>query len=796
MNLTVPQNDPWAAERERYEAVQRLIERRIARLEPAASEDRSHVVELRRTFWDEVTVDNGTFDDMIESYYSVRQQAELLGERERAHRSAARELAALRRLREAPYFGFVAFRERGEHDVQPVYIGPFSLVDDDGESFLVYDWRAPVASLYYDYPPGEASYMTPGGTVAGDIERKLQFLSEGGALAGVFDSGVTIGDNLLAQMLARTSDARMKTIVSTIQREQNAAIRNDDKRLLVIHGPAGSGKTSAALQRVAYLLYKHRNTLRSEQMLLFSPNSMFMSYVDTVLPELGEEPIAQSTFADYVQHRLRRTFRLSHPFDELEAALMPRGEAAEERFDADRVKSDPAFLDAITAYVSGLNEFALPFRPIRLDGRTLIGREALSQAFAATDSSLPTGERLAGMRKAVLRELAALEAASVDEDWVSEAAETVDNDMLRKAYRETRRRQRGSAAAFNDRALEERILREMIANQRFEPLRRSVKRLRFIDYPKLYLQFLRTVRPHDPAWAQSADRTAEAFAQRTMPYEDAVPYLHLVDCAAGAPERRDVRHVFVDEAQDYSPLQLDYIKRLFPNARMTIVGDFRQAIFPFASALHDADAARRLYGGDPVEIVPFKRCYRSTRELVRFTRQLTADGGADIEPFDRPGEKPALVRAGAPDDVPAIIARDIRRLIADGFSTVAVVTKTAADAAEAFAKLQPLVEEAALATKETGHFPNGVCVLPAYLAKGVEFDAVLVWDASAQAYGRERERNLFYTACTRAMHRLRLYAAGEPSPFLRAADPDTYADLAEEQIGTGNDATFGKAASV
>ncbi|WP_309118846.1 RNA polymerase recycling motor HelD [Paenibacillus sp.] len=792
-------SDPWAAERSRFEDVRRLIVERLERLEPLIVEERDRVVDLRKQFWDDVTLNFGSYDEALETAANVTQQARLVGERERAHRALVRQIAGLKRLRETPYFGFVAFREEGgspaaEHSV---YIGSSTLLGDDGETLFVTDWRAPIASLYYDYQPGEASYESPEGLVRGEMTRKLQFLTERGNWVGAFDSGVTIGDALLGRMLATNSDARMKTIVSTIQKEQNAAIRNDDKRLLVVHGPAGSGKTSAALQRVAYLLYKHRDTLKSEQMLLFSPNPMFMSYVDTVLPELGEEPIGQTTFLAYLEYRFGREFEVEHPFDALETLLGETDEEAAERIERTvRAKSDPSLLAELDDFVKRLGAETIPFRGLRLNGKTLVSRSVVKSVFASTDERLKLPDRLFAAKKLLLRKLSEREVAERDADWVSSELETVDADLLRRAYKEVRKRQRSRDAVFNENTLEESILRELIVKERFETLRRRVKRLRFVDVPELYVAFLRSRRSGDDlVWAAATERTAEALEAKRMPYDDAALYLHLLDALEGGRERRDVRHVLIDEAQDYSPLQLEYIKRLFPVARMTIVGDFRQAIFPFAAALHENDAMLRLYGEADTAFVPFARCYRSTREIVGFAKRLLADGGPDIVPFDRPGERPVLVRADDQDAVYVAVARDIRRLQEEGYGSIAVVAKTAADSAAAFERLQPFVGELALVTRETSRFPKGPCVVPSYLAKGVEFDAVLIADASERAYGQERERKLFYTACTRAMHRLRLYAAGPLSPFLRQVAADAYAIEDAENIGSAPSATAARASA-
>ncbi len=776
--------DLWAAERSRFEDVQRLIVERLERLEPLAGEERDLVVGQRKQFWEDVTLNFGSYSEALETAANVTQQARLVNERERAHRALVRQIAALKRLREAPYFGFVAFREEGTSPAaeQAVYIGSSTLLGDDGESLLVTDWRAPIASLYYDYQPGDAAYESPDGVVRGELTRKLQFLTERGRWVGAFDSGVTIGDALLSRMLATNSDARMKTIVSTIQKEQNAAIRNDDKRLLVVHGPAGSGKTSAALQRVAYLLYKHRDTLQSEQMLLFSPNPMFISYVDTVLPELGEEPIGQTTFLSYLEYRFGREFEVEHPFDGLESLLGETDEETAARIERIvRAKSEPSLLEELDDFVRRLTPETIPFRAIRLDGKTLVSRDAVKACYASTDERLKVPERLFAAKKLLLRKLSEREEAEYEADWVSDALETVGADLLRRAYKEVRKRQKGPDAAFNENTLEERILRELIVKERFETLRRRIKRLRFVDVPALYVAILRSGRSDDPVWAASTERTAEALKQKRMPYDDAALYLHLRDALEGGRERRDVKHVLIDEAQDYSPLQLEYIKRLFPVARMTIVGDFRQAIFPFSAALHETDAMLRLYGEADTAFVPFSRCYRSTRDIVGFAKRLLADGGPDIVPFDRSGDPPTVVLAESDDAVFDAIARDIGRLQREGFASIAVIAKTTAEAAAAFERLQPHVDELALVSRETSRFPKGPCVIPSYLAKGVEFDAVLIADATDRAYGKERERKLFYTSCTRAMHRLRLYAAGTPSPFLAQVDPGAYTI---EDVGT------------
>ncbi|MGZ4134432.1 MAG: RNA polymerase recycling motor HelD, partial [Tumebacillaceae bacterium] len=336
----------WQSEQQRVNHVVERINRRVEVLQENVSEVRQDITEFRKHFWDDVKLNLDDVDEAGETSITLKQQSELLSERERSLRHAEKEYQKLRRLQDAPYFGRIDFWEDGEPSIDHIYIGIGSFLDEESDQFLVYDWRAPVSSLYYDYGTGLAQFETPGGTVSGEIELKRQFRIRDGRIRNLFDTGVTIGDELLQEVLSRQSDAQMKSIVATIQREQNRIIRNERNRLLIVQGAAGSGKTSAALQRVAYLLYRYRETLSAEQIVLFSPNGMFNSYVSTVLPELGEENMGQTTFQDYLEHRLGRTFAMEDPFVQMEYTLTAMNEPGyEARLAGIRYKASLAFME-------------------------------------------------------------------------------------------------------------------------------------------------------------------------------------------------------------------------------------------------------------------------------------------------------------------------------------------------------------------------------------------------------------------------------------------------------------------
>ncbi|GJM80197.1 hypothetical protein HMSSN139_26930 [Paenibacillus sp. HMSSN-139] len=551
---------------------------------------------MRKDFWDEVTVNFSEADDVGETSTSLRQQSQVLAEREKSHQHASIALGKMKRLKQSPYFGRIDFAEDGEPE-EAIYLGIASLLEEGDETFLVYDWRAPISNLYYDSVPGPASYETPSGTITGTMSLKRQFVIHGRRIKLMFDTGVTIGDELLQQVLSRSSDAQMKSIVATIQREQNKIIRNDRSRMLIVQGAAGSGKTSAALQRVAYLLYKHREVLQADQMILFSPNPMFNSYVSTVLPELGEENMQQTTFQEYLEHRLGREFQLEDPFVQIEYVLSaPEDDAYQARVDGIRFKSSVQFLHAITRYKELLEQKGMIFKPLRFQGKEIVGAEEIARQFYAFDPAIRLANRCELLKEWLLKEVAAFGKSELDQPWVEEQIQLLDTEDYQRAYQRMRRKQQGKGTSFSDYEEEKTILARMVVSDRLKPLRKWVKSLRFVDVTRLYMQLfsdpsmIREVNPEGlpERWEDICDQTLRKIAEGELFYEDITPFLYLKELLLGFRSNTSIRHVIIDEAQDYSPFQLFFLKRLFPRAKMTALGDLNQAIYAHASVLQQS----------------------------------------------------------------------------------------------------------------------------------------------------------------------------------------------------------------
>lgn len=767
------QEDQWKEEQQRVDKVTKLLSVHIRRLSEELGLHRTDVVDMRKDFWEEVTVNFSSPDDLGETSTSLRQQSQILNERERHHLQSSKALKKYKKLIQSPYFGRIDFSEEPNGQAEKIYLGIGSLMEDDG-NFLIYDWRAPISSLYYDGAPGPAAYETPGGLIKGTMDLKRQFVIDEGKIEVMFDTGVTIGDELLQQVLSHSADDRMKSIVATIQKEQNAIIRNDKSRMLIVQGAAGSGKTSAALQRVAYLLYKYRQVLQADQMLLFSPNPLFNSYVSTVLPELGEENMQQTTFQMYLEHRLGYEFQLEDVFSQTESLLNSSDE--EEiavRREGIAYKSSVQFLNVIRKYVTLLEHEGMLFKPLMFQGKAVVSKEEMEHQFYTYDPAITLANRVDLMTRWLLKRIADFTHEERQADWVEDQMELLDSSDYHRAYQMLRRKKKATQDSFDDFDTEKEVLSRYIVSQRLKPLRGWTKRGRFVDVKGLYsrlftdqelMKRLNGSHTLPVDWEAICQQTLNSICVNELAYEDATPFLYLKELSQGFRTNTLIRHVIVDEVQDYSPFQLEFMRRLFPRAKMTVLGDLNQAIYAQGEVLGDLSSLVSIYGEENTAVISLTQSYRSTYEIVEFTRSMIP-GGERIVPFNRRGEEPLLSIVSSKEELLTSVEEDIRSLHSQGYHYVAVICKTAEESAMVYEELMNALP-VRLVTKETPNFQKGTLVLPAYLAKGVEFDAVIIYDGSADRYSRESERKLFYTACTRAMHLLHIFSLGEPNRFL------------------------------
>lgn len=588
------------------------------------------------------------------------------------------------KLKDSPYFARIDFREKAAESPVPYYIGRFAF-SHEGEP-IVFDWRAPLASVFYDSEPGPASYTAPCGRISGELTRKRQLKIQKGRLEYALETDVNIQDDVLQRELSHTSDDRMKSIIATIQKEQNQIIRNERAKTLIIQGVAGSGKTSIALHRIAYLLYRFKDKLTAQNITIISPNKVFGDYISNVLPELGEEPIFEVSLVDIAGIQLEGIIGFEVDRDSLETTDIAWAERA-------RYKSTLGFLKQLDRYIE-----TLPNRVFEAEDYTY-------GPFTATA------------------------------DWIRSRFQAYGKHPVKQRLQQ----------------VAEDILDTFETGNRMEddlPKNRTILKalkamLKTRNTLALYKDFHRQL--GKPGLLMMPGK-------KTLEWNDVYPFLHLHAAFEGVQQSRVIRHLVIDEMQDYTPVQLAALEHLFP-CQKTVLGDFNQRINP--NHLHSLEDIRQLYGN--ALFMALNNSYRSTYEIIQFAGRIQRIEG--LKAIERHGEKPAVLQCGSRSEMFARLRAAISAFGHNGYASLGIIAKTNEAAKALHRDLDPETE-IQLITADSDGFSGGVSIVSVPMSKGLEFDEVIVVDASEENYHTVHDRRLLYVACTRAMHRLTLLSAG------------------------------------
>ncbi|HJE86520.1 MAG TPA: AAA family ATPase [Levilactobacillus hammesii] len=752
---------------------QKHLDAVVAKIKVAQTESKKRIdsaendeAGIRKNFVNDLRIKTDSYEGILETALSVRQQQQMLAERQNSWQHATTELSTLKRLEKKAYFARIDFQEGVKAKPETIYIGLGSF-SDSPDHFLIYDWRAPISSIYYDGELGNVSYQTPDGEQTVDVQLKRQFQIEDGTIITLYDTDQTVTDQMLLSALSEHSDTKMKSIVTTIQKEQNRIIRDTGSDLLFVQGAAGSGKTAAILQRVAYLLYRYRGHLTAGQVMLFSPNQLFNDYIDQVLPELGEHNMVQMTYYQYAGRRLPKidVETLAQRFGEVNTPAQRR---------ISRLKGSLDFFDAVTGYADHLESIDMVFRNIKFNGKVFIPKEKIQEIYYSFNRNYHLANRLQATKEALIRILNRRISSEMRTKWVEEKIQDLDREQLNALYGDDPREFESADKEFQ-------FLARKVVMQAFSPIRKAIVRARFLSINNQYVHMLRDM-PNRldlqdyhitvADWQASVEETIDKLRDHTMQLVDTTPYLYLYDKMTGKTGERDMRYVFLDEIQDYNAFQLAFLKYSFPRARFTMLGDLNQAIFTKENSRTLLQELSTMFDPDKTKVVQLTQSYRSTQQVTDFTKHILKNGEA-VTAFDREGELPTLTVA--PDEQAALqrVIAQVKQNNAED-ETTAIIGKDLADCRALTEQLRAQDVAVTLIQSENQRLAPGVIVVPSFLAKGLEFDAVIVWHASASRYGADDERQLLYTICSRAMHRLSLVAVGEMSPLLSDVPTDEY----------------------
>ena len=589
-----------------------------------------------------------------------------------------------------PYFGRIDFLEKKENSkVMPIYIGIHTFYDPESRATLIHDWRAPVSSMFYDHELGEAGYRSPSGEIKGVISLKRQYRIRGGKMEFMIESALTVHDDILQKELSSNADDKMKNIVATIQREQNRIIRNEDIRTLIIQGVAGSGKTSIALHRIAYLLYTFRDSISSKDILIVSPNKVFSDYISNVLPELGEETVPETSMEQILSGVLEHKYKYQTYFGLVNELLEKPSSSLIDRI---AYKASFGFISELDKFILHIENTYFKAADVKLTKYITIPAPFIEEQYLRFNR-YPIRRRFDAMADYML-------------------------DMLKIQY------------AFTVTTAGRNLLKKEI-------------RLRFAGNNdiEVYKDFFK--------WTNNPGM----FKMRkghTLEYSDLAPlaYLHLALEGNGNQPFR-VKHLLIDEMQDYSPIQYKVIQKLFP-CRKTVLGDAGQSVNPYGSST--AETIQKSLTAS--EIMKLCKSYRSTFEITDFAQKIHPN--AELEPVARHGEKPQIMQFGSAVEELSGIMGLISTYRKSGYKSLGIICKTEQQAREMADVLKSYANDISFLSSQSSAFVQGIVITSAHMAKGLEFDEVIIPQTDERNYRSEIDKSMLYVAVTRAMHRLTL----------------------------------------
>ncbi|ANZ69107.1 RNA polymerase recycling motor HelD [Pediococcus claussenii] len=720
---------------------------------------------IHKNFSNDVRINTANYSELLETAASVRQQQQLLAERENSWQHATKQLDVLTKLEKKPYFARIDIHENGEKNDETIYIG-MSSFSDSPDHFLVYDWRAPISSVYYDGKMGNVEYATPDGTQQVDLKSKRQFVIEDSKLISVYDTDETIGDQMLLDALGNQSDIKMKSIVSTIQREQNKIIRNTSADLLFVQGAAGSGKTAAILQRVAFLLYRYRGKLTAGQVLMFSPNQLFNDYVDQVLPELGEQNMVQMTYFQFSRRRLPN-LDIESLQERFEREVTPAQKNIQD------FEGSLQFFNAVTSYATHLNQNGMRFRNIMYQGKPIFKKEKIRDIYYSFSSTYNLGNRLDGTREALVKMLNQRVGSELRSNWVEDAVQELSQEEVRTILQK-------ADHEFKDNDEEFKFLARQLVMKELKPVRDAIVRNRFFSINAQYVQMLRAIPKivslenigiTQEEWDSHVESVVNDIRNHHISLLDTSAYLYLYDQMVGKRGDRSMRYVFIDEIQDYNAFQLAYIRYNFPRAKFTLLGDLNQSIFTGETTHSLLNELSTMFNPEKTEVIQLTQSYRSTQQITDFTKELLTEGES-IDSFSRNGELPKVVLSSTQQQMVQSVVDQLQRDEQDN-ETTAIIGRSTAECEEIADLLKAAGQKVTLIKSENQRLVEGTIIVPSFLAKGLEFDSVVVWNASEKEYG-ENDQQLLYTICSRAMHRLLVVTDGQISPLIAKVPQNLY----------------------
>lgn len=655
--------------------------------------------------------------DGFEALAELSQYANPITEKIVDYEEVENKIALLEKLIQSPYFARIDFKFEDEDMFEKIYIGRSSLMKDNSYEMCVYDWRSPIASVFYRFVTGQAFYDAPAGRITGEVSLKRQYEIKKGILEYFFDADVQIVDEFLRKLLSQNNSSKMKTIVETIQKEQDIVIRDMENDLMMVQGVAGSGKTSIALHRAAYLMYQGLSTkLSANNIIVISPNTLFEQYISNVIPELGEDNVISMVFEDMLAAIIKnRRIQSRNKF--LENLITSSGYRSTIK-NSIEFKTSHQFMEILNLFIYDIPYKWIEFEDIYYDGQFIVSKEILKEKIIGR-KEVPLGVKLKHLEDFIVDLIYELKKIRINNLAKKEILKFTELDIIE---------------------LYQKLLRD---KEYFYTLAKDFEIPEGMEDILVYTQ--------------------ENLNSNLLFYDDAtvLAYIHLK--IYGVNEYKNIKQVVIDEAQDYYYLHYVIFNLLFENSKFTILGDINQTLGK-KEDMTIYDQIRKILNKKKSSLATMDKSFRCTNEILTYSSKF-AQQSMEIKSFNRKGDEPGIYARDSQGSLNDLLMTEIKYCKDKGYQSIALICKTEKNSLSLFTSLKDRIDVQIIKDDTTTEL-QGVFIIPVYMSKGLEFDAVLICDADNTNYHSEDDKNLLYIASTRALHRLNLFCMGEASSLL------------------------------
>lgn len=698
-----------------------------------------------------------------QSYVSIMLHTRLLDELENNY-------DRLLKAKEKPYFARIDFQEEGKSNIEKFYIGKMSLQREDWDVPMILDWRSPLASVYYDGRLGKVVYQNAlGESMSGELSLKRQYTIENKKLIDIMDVDITATDTFLQASLGENKDNRLKDIVSTIQSEQNAIIRADIKRPLIVQGVAGSGKTTIALHRIAYLIYTYEKSFYPEQFMIIAPNRLFLNYISGVLPELGANNVIQTTYADYAFELIGDKYKLTDSEEKLVSIINNKNRVRDEGnrtfiIKTSAFKGSLVFKNVLARYIRSIEINYIPKEDFALEGHTLMSVKEIKNVILRDYSYLPLYKRFDQIEKHLKFRL------DKDKNRIyDEAKFSYDKkiEIIRRNEPESEERRLTIVDILNIRDAALQKIKNNIKSAVKNYMSNFVKRDLFDYYKDIItneenLNNFSVGKLDEEFISFVSEYSNDILTSKMVELEDLAPLLYIKHRIMGFEDRVNIKYVVIDEAQDFSPFQFYALKKIFNTDFFTILGDLSQGIHSYRSIKNWNIVLNKIFDPDNSQYLKLEQSYRTTIEIMDLANEVIKlipnDDLILAKPVVRHGEKPSMIKFNTKKEILNNVEKKISDLISEGYKSIAIICKTPKECKVVHNELKKNKQlNIKLLEGKEEQYDNTIVIVPSYLSKGLEFDAVIIINIDDVYSEEELDLKLLYVAMTRAQHRLYVY---------------------------------------